>query len=355
MHDIDAQIAKISGQENYMDSLQKITGNIMTVDREMYHEKHTKISACDFNIKILLKRIYDEEPNKTILEVKTLYDTESAKLNIKDGTFMMYQRKSKKKSKPPCEIVAPGHSPSDLIKTDWFKHVKHIEKEINKFMISSFPEKFEDKDKNFEYIDAEYKQHPELMDIRTIYDCKICSPNIFKSFMQLHKCCKIIINILLLPMYDVKKCIRNHWSKIEQIFKTKAFQQTGIASPDDVVEMLYQFIVAKYRATVTGNNKHYVKLFLNTVGNENVSNIDGARFMEIMDSIDLDKLNKDEKVYKFALGAKTAMQKIVKNENANAEEIIRELDSMFKDDGGDTSKTDVSSDKSKNTKYDDII
>ena len=174
MHDIDAQIAKISGQANYMDSLQKITGNIMTVDKDMYHEKHTKISACDFNIKILLRRISDECQNKTISDIKTLYDTESTKLNIKDNTFIMYQRKTKKNVKPPREIVAPGYSPSELIKTEWFKHVKHIEKEINKFMISSFPEGYEEKDKCYEYLEDEYKKHPELVDLRTIYDCKIC-------------------------------------------------------------------------------------------------------------------------------------------------------------------------------------
>lgn len=352
MHDIDAQIAKISGQANYMDSLQKITGNIMTVDKDMYHEKHTKLSACDFNIKLLLKRISEECQNKAISDIKTLYDTESTKLNIKENTFTMYQRKTKKKVKPPREIVAPGYSPSELIKTEWFKHVKHIEKEVNKFMISSFPEGSEEKDRTYEYLEDEHKKHPELVDLRTIYDCKICSPTIFKSFTQLQKCCKIIINILLVPMYDVRKTIRSHWGRIEQIFKTKAFQQTGITSPDDIIEMLFQFIVAKYRATVTGNNKHYVKLFLNTIGNENVSNIDGARFMEIMDSIDLEKLNKDEKVYKFALGAKTAMQKIVKNDNVNAEEIIRELDNMFKD---EEPQDEEAEEQSKNTKYDDII
>ena len=151
-------------------------------------------------------------------------------------------------------------------------------------------------------------------------------------------------------MYDVKKTIKNHWGKIEKIFKTKAFQSTGIASPEDIVDMLSHFIVAKYRATVTGNNKHYVKLFLSTIGDENVSSIDGARFMEIMDSIDLDKLNKDDKVYKFAIGAKTTMQKIVKNQNVNAEEIIKDLDAMFKDEPKVTEVKDE-----QNSKYNDII
>ena len=99
----------------------------------------------------------------------------------------------------------------------------------------------------------------------------------------------------------------------------------------DIVNILHQFIIAKYRSTVTGNNKHYVKLFLDTVGSESISNMDGARFMEIMDAIDLDRLNKRDKVYKFALGAKSAMQRIANNENVTPE-ILKEFDTMFNDD-----------------------
>lgn len=133
-----------------------------------------------------------------------------------------------------------------------------------------------------------------------------------------------------MPMYDVRATINSHWSEIDRIFRTKAFQQTKMASPEDIVNILHQFIVAKYRSTITGNNKHYVKLFLDTVGNESVSNMDGARFMEIMDAIDLEKLDKKDKVYKFAMGAKTAMERIANNENITPD-ILREFDTMFND------------------------
>lgn len=352
MHDIDAQISKISGQENYMESLQKITGDIMTIDTVMFHEKHNKLSACDFNIKLLLKRISEEQQNPTIQSIRTQYETESTAMNIRDGTFILEQRKVSKKTKkpkPPREIIAPNHRPNEMLNSQWFKHIKHIEKEINKFMTSAFTD---NKEPKYETLEAEHQQHPELIDLRTIYDCKINTPTIFKSFTQLQTNCKIVINILLMPMYDVKKTIEKHWVKIEQIFKSKAFQNTGLTSPNDIIEMLNQFIVAKYRATVTGNNKHYVKLFLNTIGSENVSNIDGARFMEIMDSIDLDKLNKEEKVYKFALGAKTAMSKIVNNDNVNAEEIIHELDEMFKD---DPKIEEVEIEQTTNAQYSDLL
>jgi len=342
MHDIDAQISKISGQQNYMDQLQKITGNIEYVDMEMFHEKHTKIVNCDNNIKILLNKIKSE--TDSIDKYKSSYDKESESLNIKDKTFGFKEKKKSKKTsdepdKPPQEIIMPGYRPMELVKTEWFKCVKHIEKDINKFLIEIFPmtddnKETYDKDistKTYPELEAEYKKHPELLDIKTALDCKVNSPVIFTSILLLKRYCKIIINILLVPMYDVKKTINSHWTQIDKIFKTKAFQQTQIASPSDIVNILHQFIIAKYRATITGNNKHYVKLFLNTIGNENVSNMDGARFMEIMDAIDLDKLNKKDKVYKFALGAKTAMEKISSNESITPD-ILKEFDTMFEDD-----------------------
>lgn len=360
MHDIEAQISRISGQQNYMDQLQRITGNINFIDMKMYHEKHTKMVSCDENIKKILHKICDED--NTIENLKNKYEKESDALNIKDKTFSMYQKKSKKsKPKPPKEIITQGYRPPDLIKTEWFKIIKHIEKDVNKFLIEVFPQNESSKDsydkslesKTFADLEKEYKEHPELLDIKTALDCKINSKVIFTSILLLRRFCKIIINILLTPMYDVKGTINSHWSEINRIFKTKAFQQTKIASPEDIVNILYQFIIAKYRATITGNNKHYVKLFLDTVGNDNVSSMDGARFMEIMDSIDLDKLDKKDKVYKFALNAKTAMQRIANNENITPE-ILKEFDEMFNDDEKENSN-DVNTPESNFSEHADIL
>lgn len=357
MHDIEAQISRISGQQNYMEQLQKITGNIEFVDMEMYHDKHNKLVNCDSNIKKVLRKMLED--TDSINTIKTLYDKESNALNLKDNTFGLYVKKSKKskKQKKPREIINNGYRPIDLVKTEWFKLIKRMEKDVHKFLIEVFPDntsqntdtnnnintdslpnvqlnnksKLDIESKTFADLEHEYKLHPELLDIKTALDCKINTNKLFTSIIMIKKFAKIIINILLTPMYDVKKTIHSHWSEINRIFKTKAFQQTKLTSPDDIIEILYQFIIAKYRATITGNNKHYVKLFLDTVGNENVSNMDGARFVEIMDAIDLDKLNKKDKVYQFALGAKSIMQRIVNNENITPN-ILKEFDNMFNDD-----------------------
>ena len=369
MHDIDAQISRISGQQNYMESLQQITGNIMTVDMTIYKEHHRKIKACDFNINVLLKRLSAKEPeNQTIKSLQEQYYNQSTTLNIADGVFIMHTKKSKKSPNPPKtkEIIAPGHLPSELIKTEWFKTVKRIEKTVNKFFNTIYTADVKPSDRQWVKIEEDYKTHPELLDIRTCYDCKLDTEEVFKSFQQLQKCAIVIINNLLIPMYNVHDTIIKHWDKIARVFKNKAFQSLdrmsvanggGGIGMDDIVLMLEQFIIAKYRATVTGNNKHYVRLFLNVLGNDSVSNIDGARFMEIMDSIDLEKLDKNENVYKFAMAAKSAMSKIVNQENINAEEMIDEMNHIFdvSNECENEQQTEETMNAEESKKYDDLL
>lgn len=375
MHDIDAQIARISGQQNYMAQLSKITGNIESIDMNMFHEKHTKLVHCDSNIRTILKRMADED--NAIQEVCAAYQQLSEALDIEHKTFGMYQ----KKNRTPREIINNGYKPMELVKTPWFKQVKTIEKEINKFLTEVFPTegapsavrdaategspsaakdaatetKTETKptrlvDLNtvkFADLEKEYADNPQLSTIKTVFGAHITTNSLFTALMLIRRFTKIIINILLVPMYDVKGTIESHWSEINRIFKTKAFQQNAGAnnniSPTDIVNILHQFIVAKYRATVTGNNKHFVKLFLDTLGNENVSNLDGARFMEIMDSIDLDKLNKKDKVYKFAVGARKAMTHLASSEHVTPE-LLQEFDAMFADEPEQTEQTNTEAD-----------
>ena len=330
MHDIDNQIAKISGQQDYMKQLEKITGSIFFIDMTMYHEKHIIISNNDDKIRRALIDI--SNTNDSINQHLREFSTLSSALDIRNKTFIMKVKKSKKskKKRPPREVVNNGYLPCDLIKTGWFKCIKRLERDINKFLIDIFPLKQEGDPVEHSYalLEQIYKEHPELMDVKLALDCRITDADTFNNILTIKSACKEIIDILLLPMYDVKQTIISHSDKLDTIFKTKAFQNTQVASMDDIVEILYQFIVAKYRATITGNDKHYVKLFLDTLGNDQVSNMDGARFIEIMDAIDLDKLDKRDRVYQFAINAKKAINHIANNDNMSPE-IIAEFEAMF--------------------------
>ena len=332
MHDIDARIREISGTNNYMEHLQKVTGDIFRVDMDMWKEKHTKICAADRNVLKLLGIIkgFDNGIEKTYNEYKSL----SEALDISNKAF---QEKTKRKKATGVVkskvLVAPGYAPKDLVKSPWFKQVTHIENSIQKYLSDTFAD---DNSKNdfmsVSYMDLQeiYDKHPELVDVKLCLGARVNNAKILQSLILMKRACKDVINILLVPMYDVEQTIHSHWNQIDRIFKNKTFQQhaQGV-TPTDVIRILHQFIIAKYRADVTGNNKHYVKLFFGAVGDETMANMDGARFMEIMDSIDMSAFNKDDKVYQFATNAKTIMQKIANNETLTPkmlEEITQMMD-----------------------------
>lgn len=362
MHDIDAQISRISGQSDYMSQLQKVTGDIMSVNKDIYKERHQRISACDFTINAILKELSTTHKTAAAIAIFKEYSQLSSAINIRDGTFTTYNKKKKGKVIVK-ECIAGGHLPVDIIKSDWFKCLKRIEKSVHKYFTGVFHESTTKENRTYDKLLEELKKYPELMELHTVYDIEISSAELFKRVQQLSDACRTIVNQLLLPMYDVRGTITQHWSSIEKVFKSKAFQRMAasgspdelpMTSPDDIIDMLEKFIIAKYRATVTGNNKHYVKLFLNTVGSDSVSNMDGSRFMEIMDAIDMDALNKDDKVYRFAMGAKVAMKKLITNDNINAEDLIRDFETVFSD-STSTTATNDSVKEPVDDRYNDII
>ena len=333
MHDIDARIREISGTNNYMEHLQKVTGDIFRVDMDMWKERNARICQADRNILRLLQQVQSMDAG--ITKLCSDYREVSETLSLSTKSF---QEKVKKKRSTGAVksrmLVAPGYAPKDLVAGQWFKQVTNIENSIQKYFSEMFTD--EDQQRNgfmhVSYSDLQevYDKHPELVDIKLCLNCKVNSPKMLQSMVLLKRSCNDVINILLVPMYDVEATIQSHWSQIDKIFRNKTFQQhaQGIM-PADIIRILHQFIIAKYRADVTGNNKHYVKLFLGTVGDDTIGNMDGARFMEIMDSIDMSAFSKDDKVYQFATNAKTIMQKIANNETLTPkmlEEITQMMD-----------------------------
>lgn len=343
MHDIDARIREISGTNNYMEHLQKVTGDIYRVDVDMWKEKNARICTADKNVMKLLAQIkcLDAGILKTHDDFKKIHES----ISLSTRSFTEKVKKSNKTGKTKSRIIiSPGYTPKELVNTSWFKQITHLENTIQKYFSEMFCDESTEKDKNehaktdfmhVSYSDLEdiYSKHPELVEVKKCLNCTVNSARILQSFVLIKRACKDIINILLLPMYDVEATIHSHWNQIDRIFKNKTFQQhaQGV-TPADVIKILHQFIIAKYRADITGNNKHYVKLFFGAVGDDTISNMDGARFMEIMDSIDLTAFDKDDKVYQFATNAKTIMQKIAQNE-ALTPKMLEEITQMMDGDG----------------------
>lgn len=346
MHDIDAQINKISGQANYMEQLSKVTGNIFTVDRVKYHEVIDKCSRCDFNLDVISKRMLS---NKTInADGKQLFKAfldEKQKYDIANKTFEIVGKKAK-------EQINYQHSPVKVVASEWFKAVRDIERSTRRFLKQFFEKPDE---ATWEGFNEKLEQVPELHEVTIFCGINVDSNLMFMNVFNAYRCAKIIINSFIDPMYDVEGTIRKNYHLIERIFKTSPREVTQhITSPNDIINILTKFIIAKYRATVTSNNKHYIKLFMNLVDDSSSANIDGAKFMDIMDSINLDQLNKQDNVYKFALGAKTAINNIFTNDKLDADEIIASIQSIFEASASAKPK-DTHEDHAIASKYDDLL
>ncbi len=339
MHDIDAKINQISGQNDYMEQLAKVTGNINTIDMEMYKAVISKCSKCDFNLKILSKRFIEnkdlDNTSKQLFEDFLKYQEE---YDISNKTFAMKIRKTSKKTKkpkPPREIVDIKHTPVEVFKSDWFTKVREIEKLTRKYLkllfgkIDNMEELTQD---NFTEL---WKSRDDLNDISYFAGIHVTEGDskIFMNIVNSYKCSRIIINEFLNPMYDVRKTIEKNEHIIMRAFKSKPMQQLSgegvVTSVEDVINILEKFIIAKYRATISGNNKYYVKLFTQLIDPESSAEMEGTKFLDIMEQLNFEELGKNNRAYKFAVGARDVINKIVKNEELDSDEIIKQVQEIF--------------------------
>ena len=359
MDDLDAQINRLSGQTNYMEKLQQLTGNIYTIDRDMYKTAIKKISAAAFNIGFLLTKLKNLQSNETVLKLLGKYTKLEAEMDLKNSVFVMVQKKSSKKVHPPKEKIAHDRTPPDLIKSEWFTCIKSIERAIYKFICSfttSSPRTAKYVYPEYSVLEKHFTEEPTQLELKTVFDIKVNSGEIYNTITKLHEMAYIIIDQLMTPMYNVRQTIESHWGQIAQIFTQKALQNHEIFGDKNmVIDVLHKFIIAKYRAEITGNKKHYVKLFMSTVDEGTMAEMDSARFIEIMDSIDLEKLNKKEKVYKFAMAAKSTMKALSENENINVEEVIEKLNNLFESDDEAEKEEITEADKEVMEQVDEII
>jgi hypothetical protein len=358
MHDLDEQINRISGQNNYMEQLAKITGDINTVDKDMYKAVIDKCAKCDFNLKILAGRFlnYKDLDITTTTLFKDFLTTHEA-FDIKTKTFVMVQKKSKK-NKPPREMVDAKHLPSEVFKSEWFKNVRAIEKLCRKYLKLIFEDLTDVEQRTYEQFMEVFKAKPELLGISFFGGFQVLDTD-SKTFMNIintYKCSRIIINEFLNPMYDVRKKIESNYHIIEKAFKSKPRQQLNsegmVGSTLDVINILEKFIVAKYRAGVTGNNKHYVKLFTNLIDPESTAELEGAKFLDIMDSLNLEELSRNKRAYRFAVGARDVISSIMKNESLDSEDIIARVQDIF---GGDEPEEAPAETTEEAAEFDDLL
>lgn len=328
MHDIGARITQMVGGD-YMKNLEQITGNIMFVDPQVFTHNIEKINKCQTNIKISLDNLYKESPNDC---VKSLI-SEFARNKIDFSSDKLYVKKVKKNK--TIKRININYRALTLYKTPWFETIKTIEKNINKGMRKIFPEEREEKvmdNKTFTDVQNIFREHPNLKSIYTIFDVELTSKSIYDILRLIKRYCGIIINIIMNPWYDVKARINSKQHMLKLIFKRVSNLSEEPYPLDMIVSTLTSFIIIKYRVKITGQDNHYIKFFVDLYDDDFMTEMNPARFIEVIDTLNIENLRDNGSTYDFAMKTKDLISKAINGENVN----LTEVESAFMSILGDT-------------------
>lgn len=332
MHDFDNVINSVSGQTNYMDSLTKIIGNIQHIDIDTYKTARDAIVKHERTLRGFIEKLNKDNLKDTELsKLFNDYLTSSADTDMEHKSVILYKKKAGKKTsqknrdKPAREKVAETHFPARLVKSPWFQSIKHIERSARKLLSVLEYDKNKQLDDNWMSIDKRFTEDPVQRDIHSWLDYKLMDRDDLLKIVLIKETCVRIMDPLLVPMYDHRATIAKNWHLVSNVFNANAEM-----TPTLVQDVLAKFTVARYRCEIFGTTKYYMKLFgevLNSpaVMNEN-GDLDGSKFMDVIDSIDLDKFDKSASTYKFITAATPIMRKLVDpNCKESMDDILKEI------------------------------
>lgn len=323
---------------DWLDKIESITGSITYIDIPTYKTAINTISTCEKNIRILfsrlLKQAYGQEL-KTVVEVSEEFKHLSTELDISSKAIIRKLNKSAKKTHTEItesnshEDIAPLYVPMNLIKSEWFRSVKLIEREvyrvIEKVMLSPDGETKIAKTtkerkqlaKTYDYskYDEVLKKYPNLRTLITPFGISIVNADIYDTLLNLQKNSNIIMNVLLTPMYDIKtKIAKSYDAKLAPSFKSSI--DSGKLSRDVVIDLITDFMIAKYRAMLTGSSKYFVQMLSNELTEGQLAHCDGRNFVEMMDAIDTKTFGEGSRAANFTDKAKVLMKKMLERSEA---------------------------------------
>lgn len=336
LRDFDSKINKLTDSVNYMDQLQQITGNLFSIDKEYFEDMLKKVDVMEKLIVPSLTQ-YFEDPETEIIK---RYQKISSEFNVVESSIMLVEKKRGRKSKKPSktvEIINHDCIGEKLLKTDWFCILKELEQKSNDLL-----EAFDSSD--YSKVKAVYDSDKTLLIIKTFYGVPITSSQKLSALKNINKITNQIIDLYTHPLYDVNKKIHNNWTKLGNIFK-------DIGETDEIIKMLEQFMICKYRCEITGNNKYYMKLFQSIFQGENaVAQIDGSKFLRIVDSVDMSQLSDNANLSKFADSIKTIIKSMSTGEKT-LEESLECIKGIF----GDDDIKEISEERAKIDSMDDPL
>ena len=344
IHDTDALLNKITGSSDYVKELEKLTGNIESINMDYFENVLKSVNESDKVIRSYIKEVP---------EIGKEYFTLSISSGI-NNPIETIKKKSKKSEKTKYKkVINPLLKPKTFIRSPFFKLVKKLEKTCNN-LIESY-----NLNKGIEGLETILKTNPELMETKNFFGYHLKETKDITMIKTIKKESNNIISLYMLPMYDLMQTMDKNWHLIGSLFNS----MVSDISVAEVKDMLYLFLVAKYRCTITENDKYYMKLFMSIINKQSetsgtsgtsgangtsetneinesnatevnakklIGEMDAARFLELLDTINLDSIDNKETVYKFATKAKEIIKRIVnKKDNETMEDIMKDVENMF--------------------------
>ena len=302
-----------------MNDMARITGNIKTVDKEYYTQRLNMINNT-FNV--IQKELDNHVQNSNQLkQFNELITNEYNKLDILNPYSKRVNKKTKK-IKYKLRLT-----PKLIYDSEWFKLIKKLETisaslcqqfEIEKITITEKQEKI-------------FKENPDTVDAFKFFDLLVTDPKVYQTVYISHTYINKILEIILSPAYDAKKFIVNHWMpQIDEVIGSQIKSEQDMTR-SDIQNFVYTFVLAKYRLDLTSDSEEFTKVLLQSMSETNIVDMDAGRFLNVIDNINLDKLDKKDNIYKFAEATKTEIQKIMNGEKINPTEILKDIEKILDD------------------------
>ena len=315
---IDKAINNVSGSANYMKDMEYIVGNVFTIDKPFYISQLKRVKGTYTLIMNNTKNIN----HKFFKEFAANW----TKLDI-DHAYKKVTNKKTGKTKEKLSVT-----PKDIISSQWFSQLRQLDVIITN-LIDQF--KIESADMSDETTKI-INQNPNTVDAFKFFGRKISEEGIHQIVFVLNKFVKDVFEVLLNPMYDYQKYIVNHWlPQIDAVVSARANKNPELKGlkTEDTQKYVGLFAKAKYRlglmeSTNGINTNDFTKVFLDVIGESEIANLDAARFMDILDTIDVSSIDKTGKLQQTLELTKLNIEK-AKDSKFNLEEVVKDFETII--------------------------
>lgn len=310
---IDKAINNVSGSANYMKDMEYIVGNVFTIDKPFYISQLKRVKGTYTLIMNNTKNIN----HKFFKEFAANW----TKLDL-DHAYKKVTNKKTGKTKEKLSVT-----PKCIISSQWFSQLRQLDVIITN-LIDQF--KIESADMSDETTKI-INENPNTVDAFKFFGRKISEEGIHQIVFVLNKFVKDVFEVLLNPMYDYQKYIVNHWlPQIDAVVSARANKNPELKGlkTEDTQKYVGLFAKAKYRLGLTENTNDFTKVFLDVIGESEIANLDAARFMDILDTIDVSSIDKTGKLQQTLELTKLNIEK-AKDSKFNLEEVVKDFETII--------------------------